>query len=86
VESGFPELTTASWQGVQVPAGTPRPIVDKLFTTLMKVVADKGVQERFAQVSAVVIANKSPEDFANFWKIQTEFWGKLIKRLNIPQM
>jgi len=85
-ESGFPELTTASWQGVQVPAGTPKPIVDKLYTTLMKVVEDKGVQDRFAQVSAVVIANKSPEDFANFWKIQSEFWGKLIKRLNIPQM
>lgn len=86
VESGFPELTTASWQGVEVPAGTPRPIVDKLFNALMKVVEDKGVEERFDQVSAVVIVNKSPEDFMNFWKIQSEFWGKLIKRLNIPQM
>ena len=86
VESGFPELTTASWQGVQVPAGTPRPIVNKLFATLMKVVDDKGVEDRFAQVSAVVIANKSPEDFLEFWKVQSEFWGKLIKRLNIPQM
>ena len=86
VESGFPELTTASWQGVQVPAGTPRPIVDKLFNTLMKVVEDKGVQDRFNQVSAVVIANKSPEEHAQFWKVQSDFWEKLIKRLNIPQM
>jgi tripartite-type tricarboxylate transporter receptor subunit TctC len=85
-ESGFPELTTASWQGIQVPAGTPRPIVDKLFTVMTKVVEDKGVDARFDQVSAVVIVNKSPEDHAVFWKAQSEFWGKLIKRLNIPQM
>jgi len=85
-ESGFPELTTASWQGLQVPAGTPRPIVDKLFNTMMKVVEDKGVDARFDQVSAVVIVNKSPEDHAIFWKTQSDFWGKLIKRLNIPLM
>jgi tripartite-type tricarboxylate transporter receptor subunit TctC len=85
-ESGFPELTTASWQGIQVPAGTPRPIVDKLFSTMLKVVEDKGVQDRFNQVSAVVIVNKSPEEHAQFWKTQSDFWGKLIKRLNIPQL
>ncbi len=86
VESGFPELTTASWQGIQVPAGTPRPIVDKLFNVMMKVVEDKGVQDRFNQVSAVVIANKSPEEHAKFWKTQSDFWGGLIKKLNIPQL
>jgi tripartite-type tricarboxylate transporter receptor subunit TctC len=86
VESGFPELTTASWQGLFVPAGTPRPIVNKLYSNLMKVLEDKGVNDRFAQVSAVMIANKSPEDFAAFMKTQTDFWGGLIKRLNVPTM
>jgi len=86
VESGFPELTTASWQGIFVPAGTPRPIVNKLYSALMKVLDDKGVIDRFAQVSAVTIANKSPEDFAAFMKTQTDFWGGLIKRLNVPTM
>jgi tripartite-type tricarboxylate transporter receptor subunit TctC len=86
VESGFPELTTASWQGIFVPKGTPRPIVNKLHTALMKVLEDKAVNDRFAQVSAVTIANKSPEDFAVFIKKQTDFWGGLIKRLNVPTM
>lgn len=86
VESGFPELTTASWQGIFVPKGTPRPIVVKLHAALMKVLEDKDVNDRFAQVSAVKIANKSPEDFAAFMKTQTDFWGGLIKRLNIPTM
>jgi tripartite-type tricarboxylate transporter receptor subunit TctC len=86
VESGFPELTTASWQGIFVPKGTPRPVVNKLYTALMKVLEDKAVNDRFAQVSAVTIANKSPEDFAAFMKTQTDFWGGLIKRLNVPTM
>lgn len=86
MESGFPELTTASWQGIFVPAGTPRPVVDKLYTALMKVLEDKTVISRFAQVSAVIIANKSPEDFAAFIKTQTDFWGELIKRLGIPMI
>lgn len=86
MESGFPELTTASWQGIFVPAGTPRPIVDKLYTALIKVLDDKGVLDRFAQVGAVKIVNKSPEDCANFVKKQTDLWGQLIKRLGIPMM
>lgn len=86
VESGFPELTTASWQGIFVPKGTPRPIVNKLHAALMKVMEDKAVNDRFAQVSAVTIANKSPEDFTAFMKKQTDFWGGLIKRLNVPTM
>lgn len=86
VESGFPELTTASWQGIFVPAGTPRPIINKLHAALIKVLDDKTVDERFDQVSAVIIANKSPEEFAAFIKTQTDFWGGLIKRLNVPTM
>jgi tripartite-type tricarboxylate transporter receptor subunit TctC len=69
-----------------VPKGTPRPVVNKLYTALMKVLEDKAVIDRFAQVSAVTIANKSPEDFAAFMKTQTDFWGGLIKRLNVPTM
>ncbi len=83
VESGFPELTTASWQGVFVPVGTPRPIVDKLYAALIKVMNDAGVIERFAQVGAVPITNKSPEDCAAFVKTQSDFWGKLIKQLGV---
>jgi len=86
VESGFPELTTASWQGIFVPAGTPRPIVNKLHATMMKVLDDKGVLDRFNQVSAMEISNSSPEDFLSFWKVQNDFWGGLIKKLNIPQL
>ena len=34
-EAGYPEMVSSSWQGVFVPAGTPRPIVDKLHAALL---------------------------------------------------
>jgi tripartite-type tricarboxylate transporter receptor subunit TctC len=44
---------------------------------------DTGVIERFAQVGAVPITNKSPEDCAAFVRTQSDFWEKLIKRLGV---
>jgi tripartite-type tricarboxylate transporter receptor subunit TctC len=45
-ESGFPEMTAGSWQGIYVPVGTPRPIVNKLHSALSKVMQDPWVIDR----------------------------------------
>jgi len=81
IESGFPELKLGSWQGVYVPTGTPRPVVDKLFATVIKVMADPEVIERYRLGGALVVTSKSPEDFAAFMKTQTAFWTVLVNQL-----
>ena len=81
IESGVPELTLGSWQGVYVPAGTPRPVVNKLYATVIKVMADPEVIERYRLGGALVVTSKSPEDFAAFMKTQTGFWSKLVTQL-----
>lgn len=80
-ESGFPELTLGSWQGVYVPRGTPRSIVDRLFAAVTKVMGDPEVIERYAMGGAVVMTSKSPEEFAVFMKTQNQFWEKIVKQL-----
>ncbi|MEO8441131.1 MAG: tripartite tricarboxylate transporter substrate-binding protein, partial [Betaproteobacteria bacterium] len=52
VESGFPELDLGSWQGIFVPTGTPKPIIDRLFGIVTKVVHDPWVGEQYEKVSA----------------------------------
>ncbi|HKU48226.1 MAG TPA: tripartite tricarboxylate transporter substrate-binding protein, partial [Burkholderiales bacterium] len=47
-ESGFPELTSGSWQGIFVPAGTPRPIVDRLYAVIIETMKTPEVQQRLA--------------------------------------
>ena len=79
IESGFPELTLGSWQGIYVPVGTPRSVVNKLFATTLKVMADPEVIERYNLGGALVVTSKSPEEFAAFLKNQTAFWAKIVK-------
>jgi tripartite-type tricarboxylate transporter receptor subunit TctC len=83
IESGYPELDLGSWQGIFLPLGTPRPVVDTLFKTFTKVVHDPWVGERYAKASAVQITSDSTQDFAAFMKTQNAFWGKIIKDLGI---
>jgi len=81
IESGFPKLTLGSWQGVYVPAGTPRPVVNKLYATVIKVMADPEMIERYRLGGALVVTSRSLEDFAAFMKIQTGFWSVLVNQL-----
>ena len=83
VESGFPELDLGSWQGIFVPAGTPQPIIDKLFGIVTKVVHDPWVGEQYEKVSAQQITSDSLENFADFMKQQNAFWAKVIKDVGI---
>jgi len=83
IESGYPELNLGSWQGIFVPKGTPKPIIDKLFHIVKKVVHDPWVGERYEKVSAQQITSDSMEEFADFMKKQNAFWAKVIKDVGI---
>jgi tripartite-type tricarboxylate transporter receptor subunit TctC len=79
VESGFPELTLGSWQGVFVPTGTPRTVVKRLYAAVIRTMEDAEVVKRLGTASAQVATSRSPEDFAAFLKDQTAFWAKIVK-------
>ena len=78
-EAGYPELVTSSWQGVFVPAGTPRAVVAKLHEALVKVLAMPEVRERFANGGVTATASKTPEDFALYVASESERWGKVAR-------
>lgn len=83
IESGFPELDLGSWQGIFVPRGTPKPVINKLFGVVKKVVHDPWVGARYDKVSAQQITSDSLADFASFMKQQNAFWAKIIKDVGI---
>jgi tripartite-type tricarboxylate transporter receptor subunit TctC len=83
IESGFPELSLGSWQGIFVPKGTPKPVIGKLFNVVKKVVHDPWVGARYEKVSAQQITSDSLEDFAAFMKEQNAFWANIIKDVGI---
>jgi len=70
------------WQGMVVPAGTPKPIVDKLQAAIAKVAADPEVIERF-KVQGVEIKSSTPEEFKTFYLKEEKVWTTLIKEQGI---
>jgi tripartite-type tricarboxylate transporter receptor subunit TctC len=79
IESGFPDFVTSSWQGVFVPAGTPREIVDRLYAATLETVKTPDVVERLAKGGAFVWTSASPQEFRDFVAAETERWGKVVK-------
>jgi tripartite-type tricarboxylate transporter receptor subunit TctC len=82
-ELGWKNLVTSSWQGVMVPTGTPRPIVDKLHAAVVKVLADPQIQERMRKGGAIAVSSKSPEDFKTYIDGETAKWTKVIKESGV---
>src|ERR1700730_3588628 len=78
-ELGWKNLVTSSWQGVLVPSGTPRPIVDKLHAAIVKVLAEPEVQARMRKGGVIAVGSKSPEDFKTYIDVETAKWTKVIE-------
>ena len=78
-EAGYPEMVSSSWQGVFVPAGTPRPIVEKLHAAIVATMEAPETRQRFASGGVNVVTSKTPEDFASFVAAEATRWGKVAK-------
>ena len=82
-EAGFSGMTSGSWQGIYVPAGTPRAIVNRLYAVVTKVMNDPDVIKRLNDSGVEVVTSKSPDEFAGFMKAQNEHWAKLVKEVGV---
>ncbi len=81
-EAGLPGFEAGSWYGFHAPAGTPRPIIDKLHAALVKAMHTPDVRERFAAVGADTVAN-TPAQFGAFVEAELNRWGRVIKATGV---
>jgi tripartite-type tricarboxylate transporter receptor subunit TctC len=79
LEQGFPENIASSWQGVLVPANTPRPIVDKLFEAVQHAMKDETVKKRMEDAGVFPVTSNSPEEFKAYLEKESAKWAKVIK-------
>lgn len=78
-ESGYLDGSSGSWQGVFVPAGTPREVVDRLYPAVVQTMKSPEVIERLANGGAEAVTSSSPKAFADFVAAETQRWGKVAK-------
>ena len=81
-ESGLPGFESTSWHGILVQSHTPKPIVTRLHTEVVKVLNQPDVKERLDSQGSVVIAS-TPAEFAAYIKEQSTKHEKLIKQIGL---
>jgi tripartite-type tricarboxylate transporter receptor subunit TctC len=78
----LPGFETAEWNGIFVRVGTPPEIVARLSALLNEIVVEPAIQETLRNGDLTAGPN-TPEQFAAFFRAQTEKWGKFIPEANI---
>ena len=77
-KSGLPGYEAMPWLGFVAPAGTPAPVVNKLYNELHEVLKEPEVQEKFRSLGLDIIGSK-PEEFSAFLRKDIVKWAKVVK-------
>jgi tripartite-type tricarboxylate transporter receptor subunit TctC len=81
-EAGVPGYDVSVWFGVLTVAGTPRDVVQRLNTEMVKILSSADVKERFGKMGVDVVAG-TPEHFGGFLKSEVDRWARVVKDAGI---
>lgn len=81
-EAGLPAFQEKAWYGVFLPAGTPKPIVDKLSAEITKMLSSPSIKEKLEKQGTEPLLS-TPEQFTALLRAETGELAKLIKSANI---
>lgn len=77
-EAGLAGYVVPAWKGLMAPAGTPKPIIDKLNAAVRKMLTMPDVRQRMIDIGAEP-AGGTPEKFAELIKADTAKWAAVVK-------
>jgi tripartite-type tricarboxylate transporter receptor subunit TctC len=79
VEAGIPALDDIStWVGLVAPAGTARPVIDKIQREIVKMYADPVIAGKLEK-SGISAVSSTPEEFDAFVRKELDRWGQVFK-------
>jgi tripartite-type tricarboxylate transporter receptor subunit TctC len=77
-EAGVPGFNATLWVGFMAPAGTPKPIVNKLHDEITKILRRPDIKQAWEKTGATPIVMTQPE-FKSFMEVQVAKWAEVIK-------
>jgi tripartite-type tricarboxylate transporter receptor subunit TctC len=83
IEDGIPGYEATIWLGLMAPAGTPKPIIDKLNVAVNAVVKRPDVVKLWTQQGAVPMS-MTPEEFDKFLRSDIVKWAEVVKKFDKP--
>jgi tripartite-type tricarboxylate transporter receptor subunit TctC len=81
-ESGYPGFEAATWSGLVAPAGTPKPIIDKLNVAANKALGTAEMKKRLADEGSTPLGG-TPQQFADYIKVEHAKWGAAVRDAGI---
>jgi len=81
-EAGVPGYEATIWLGVMAPAGTPKPIIDRLNAEITKVTGRAEVKEAWGKQGATALS-MTPEQFDKYLRDDIAKWAKVIAQAGI---
>jgi tripartite-type tricarboxylate transporter receptor subunit TctC len=84
-EQGLKDFEVAVWHGLYVAKGTPKPVLDKLNSSLVAAVKDPQFKDALVKLGAEVVTpdRATPESLAKHLKAEIEKWGPIIKAAGV---
>lgn len=76
-EADVPNFVVTSWASLVVPAGTPKPIIDKLSATIKQLAADKDIQQRFLVAGARALSS-TPQEALAYANKERAMWKDIV--------
>ncbi len=77
-EAGYPTVQAVAWQSIVAPAGTPKPVVDRLAAEIGAIVRSDTLKNRCLAIGCDTLNPTSPAEFAEFVKSETVRWAKIV--------
>ncbi|MDF3834042.1 tripartite tricarboxylate transporter substrate binding protein [Cupriavidus basilensis] len=77
VESGFPDLIVENWTGVMMPAGTPRPVQEKVGASVAKMLESKDIRDRIT-AAGFTPAPQANAAFTEYFNGEVSRWARVI--------
>jgi len=81
-EAGVPGYEATIWLGVMAPAGTPRPVVDRLNAEITRITGSAEVKDAWAKQGATALS-MTPEQFGQYLREDIAKWAKVIAQAGI---
>jgi tripartite-type tricarboxylate transporter receptor subunit TctC len=81
-EAGLKGFDGGSWQGIVMPAGTPREIVNTVSTELVKILHAPDMKDRIVGMGGIALGT-TPEEFTAFMKEEVEKWARVAKAAKV---
>jgi tripartite-type tricarboxylate transporter receptor subunit TctC len=79
----LPGYEVLAWNGLMVPAKTPRSIIDTLHKAMVSALADPEVAKRLNELGFLVVGSR-PEEMVAYVKSEIDKYGKLIRQIGLP--